>query len=187
MLQCRGRTPQRGGRALGPQTPSSVAPALCSSRRPTVWGHCGCVRIRPPGSPSPAPVLGIRGLPGANWAPGRVGGLGAGSLGCPQRTAVEGGRPHSQPRAGPCFVTCGRHILVGNGCLVLGGGQHLLPFLDWRAACGRVSGSSGAAVGLPEPQDPNMERSRPRCPAPLGLPLTPLPVSWPLRWSPRPV
>lgn len=27
MLQCRGRTPQRGGRALGPQTPSSVVPA----------------------------------------------------------------------------------------------------------------------------------------------------------------
>ena len=78
MLQCRGRTPQRGGRALGPQTPSSVAPALRSSRRPTVRGRCGCVRISPSGSPSPAHVLGICGLPGADWAPGRVGGLGAG-------------------------------------------------------------------------------------------------------------
>lgn len=175
------------GEPWAPRPPPPWRLPLCSSRRPTVRGRCGCVRIRPPGSPSPAPVLGIRGLPGANWAPGRVGGLGAGSLGRPQRTAVEGGRPHSQPRAGPCFVPCGGHILVGNGCLVLGGGQHLLPFLDWRAACGRVSGSSGAAVGLPEPQDPNMERPRPRCPAPLGLPLTPLPVSWPLRWSPRPV
>ena len=164
------------GEPWAPRHPPPWRLPLCSSRRPTVRGRCGCVRIRPPGSPSPAPVLGIRGLPGADWAPGRVGGLGAGSLGRPQRAAVEGGHPHSQPRAGPCFVPCGGHILVGNGCLVLGTkGKTSRP--SWTGAQ-RVDvclGPAGQLSGFQSPRTPTWSGHVPAARRLWGCPSLPSP------------
>lgn len=77
-------------------------------------GACGS---EPSGCPSPAyvPSQVLTGLPEGRRA------WELRSLGCPQRAAVEGGCPHSQPGGGPCFAPSGGHILVGNDCLDHGG------------------------------------------------------------------
>ena len=54
---------------------------------------------------------------------------------------------------------------------IMGGGQNLPPFLDQCVACGRVSGASGAAVGLPEPWGPQHLAAAPPLPSASGLSL----------------
>lgn len=105
------------GEPWAPRPPPLWNLPLSSSRRPVVRGRCGCVRIRTLWAPKSS----ICGLPGADWLPEGRRAWELGSLGCPQRAAVEGGCPHSQPGGGPCFVPSGGHILVGNDCLNHGG------------------------------------------------------------------
>lgn len=54
---------------------------------------------------------------------------------------------------------------------IMGGRQHLLPFLGRCVACGHVSGASGAAVGLPEPGGPRHLAAASLLPSASGLSL----------------
>ena len=177
------------GELRAPRPPPLWHLALCSSRRPMVRGCCGCVRTRPLWEPKSSPqawaYLASRVLTGLleGWGAWELG-----SLRRPQRAAVEGGRSHPQPRAGPCFVPCGGHILVGNGCLGCGGWATSLALPGpacsvWTCVRGQ-QGSCWASRALGPPTRSGRVLAARHL---WGCPSTSCPVSRPLRWSPGPM